>query len=304
MEGNRHHPGDSADRQPSRSFTIGCVAFVFLVIGYETALFVHKAAVTELVRLRDAPDTVYVVEHVPAASPGPETARTAPAAPPRRDTFRRNAPHASAAEAARAAYAPRHYERFRFDPNTVSVADLQRLGFTPKQAASIDRYRQRGGRFRRKEDFARSYVVADSVFARLEPWIDIPLLDLNAADSAALTALPGIGKYFAARIVAHRRALGGFSCPEQLLDIPRFDAERYDGLKDLVTVSPPTPYPLWTLPEDSLRLHPYIRRAARAVVRYRETVPRSRWSVGDLVKTGVFPEEDARRILRCVVEDP
>ena len=31
---------------------------------------------------------------------------------------------------------PRKYESFRFDPNTVSVDDLMRLGFTQKQAQS------------------------------------------------------------------------------------------------------------------------------------------------------------------------
>ncbi|MBO6081827.1 MAG: hypothetical protein J6P46_02245, partial [Bacteroidales bacterium] len=47
-----------------RSFTTGANALVFLIIGFETALFVHKAAVARLVADRDHPDTVYVVERV------------------------------------------------------------------------------------------------------------------------------------------------------------------------------------------------------------------------------------------------
>ena len=46
------------------SFTTGAIALVFLIIGFETALFVHKAAVTRLVADRDHPDTVYVVERI------------------------------------------------------------------------------------------------------------------------------------------------------------------------------------------------------------------------------------------------
>ena len=55
------------------SFTTGAIALVFLIIGFETALFIHKAAVTRLVADRDHPDTVYIVERIkPAAKPAEE----------------------------------------------------------------------------------------------------------------------------------------------------------------------------------------------------------------------------------------
>ena len=38
----------------SRSAMVGVVAFVFLVIGYQTALFVHSAAVAKIAANRDA----------------------------------------------------------------------------------------------------------------------------------------------------------------------------------------------------------------------------------------------------------
>ena len=44
----------------SESFVIGVIAIVFLVVGYQTALFIHRAAVTKIVAGRDHPDTVYV----------------------------------------------------------------------------------------------------------------------------------------------------------------------------------------------------------------------------------------------------
>ena len=74
----------------------------------------------------------------------------------------RHSRHSAAAQSIRRANSPRRYESFKFNPNTVSVDDLMRLGFSEKQAQSIDNYRRKGGRFRRKSDFARSYVVADS----------------------------------------------------------------------------------------------------------------------------------------------
>ena len=44
----------------SESFIAGVIAIVFLIVGYQTALFVHRAAVMKIVADRDAPDTVYV----------------------------------------------------------------------------------------------------------------------------------------------------------------------------------------------------------------------------------------------------
>ena len=44
----------------SESFIAGVIAIVFLIVGYQTALFVHRAAVMKVVADRDEPDTVYV----------------------------------------------------------------------------------------------------------------------------------------------------------------------------------------------------------------------------------------------------
>ena len=223
---------------------------------------------------------------------------------PKSSMIRRNAPHSEYVESYRRE--TRRVESFRFNPNTVSLEDLIRLGFSEKQAAAIDRYRASGGRFRRKADFAKSFVVADSVFQRLERFIDIPKLDLNRADSAALDDLPGIGAWYAKRILAYRAELGGFSFPEQLLDIYRFDREKYDALADLVFCSPPAPFALWALPADSLQRHPYIRsrQAARSIVLFREHTPRDGWTVAALGEAGILPPEDAARLARCAIAPP
>ena len=196
--------------------------------------------------------------------------------------------------------APRRVESFRFNPNTVSVEDLQRLGFSEKQAQSINNYRLKGGRFRRREDFARSFVVADSVYKRLEPFIDIPLPDINKADSTALLALPGIGPYFAGKVVSYRKQLGGYSSKEQLMEIYHFDRQKYDGLKDLITCSEPEPYPLWTLPEAQLARHPHISRTeAHAIVLYRQHHKPEECTLEGLKKAGVLSEEHASRLSLC-----
>ncbi|OKZ01971.1 MAG: hypothetical protein BHV78_06335 [Bacteroides sp. CAG:1060_57_27] len=316
------------DRKNSTSstvFRIGTVSLVFLAIGYQTALFINRAAILGIEARRDRPDTVFVVrtetvaEDIGEGDSGTENRRTGSGIDAsdggrnsvagrkvsvRYDTVRRNAVHSAAVEEVRER--TRRVENFRFDPNTVSVDDLQRLGFSRRQAQAIDNYRLKGGRFRRREDFAKSFVVADSVYRRLEAYIDIPLLDINSADSAAFDTLPGIGPYFAARMVEYRTRLGGYSYTEQLTDIYNFGQERFDALRDLVCCSPPEPYPLWTLPSDSLRLHPYIGgyREAEAIVLLRENYPADSLSVGLIRRAGILPEEDLARLERCLIAEP
>ena len=343
------------------SFVTGAIALVFLIIGYEVALFVHKAAVMRIQANRDRPDTVYVIDRALAeeilreADFSPEAAESSdalasfiasdgdmvsgdrasempPGAKKKADApggiseagrskkvdapgnnaeagkagavvVRKNAVHSAAVRAVREKAQPRRVESFRFNPNTVSAEDLQRLGFSEKQALSIVRYREKGGRFRRKTDFAKSYVVADSVYERLAPYIDIPKIDINRADSAALVTLPGIGPWFAAKMISYREELGGYSHPEQLLEIYRFDREKYDGLSDLISCSPPDPYPLWTLPEAELARHPYISKAeAHGIVLYRQHNRADACTVEGLRKAGVLSEDHAARLSLCLIE--
>ena len=284
------------------SFTTGAIALVFLIIGFETALFVHKAAVTRLVADRDHPDTVYVIERI-----RPKANQETEPTDEESDTvyYRKSAERDPDAVHIREKASPRRVESFRFNPNTASLEDLMRLGFSEKQAQSILNYRAKGGRFRRPADFAKSYVVADSVFDRLEPYIDIPRIDLNKADSAAFETLPGIGPYFASKMVSYRTSLGGYSHPEQLLEIYHFDREKYDALKDLITCSPPEPYPIWTCSERDLARHPYLSRdEAHSVVLYRTHQPQDAWTLEGMHKAGILSEEHYAKLSRCVLARP
>ena len=291
-------------KKVSASFGTGVVALVFLAVGYQTALFVHRAAVVGIAANRDAPDTVYVVESQVFDDGGAIAGGGGSGGASHQRQVRRSGAKSRTAQAVRRSTAKRSFESFPFDPNTASVEDLMRLGFTQRQAESIDNYRRKGGRFRRKEDFAKSYVVADSVYERLEPFIDIPKVDINAADSAAFDALPGIGPWFAAKMVSYRKELHGYSFPEQLMDIYRFDQERFDALKDLITVGPCAPYPLWSLPEDSLKLHPYIRSRAHGVVLFRSNNPPEACTVDALATAGVLPPDAAAKLASCRIIPP
>ena len=286
-----------------QSFLTGVIALVFLLVGYQTALMVHRAAVVKIAANRDEPDTVfvYVEPEIPVEESGGQIDSAREANQGLR-TVRRNSHHSSRAQAVRRNVPYPAPESFRFDPNTATVEDFCRLGFTIKQAEAIDAYRKKGGRFRRKSDFAKSYVVSDSIYRRLEQYIDIPLLDLNTADSTALDDLPGIGGWYASRIIKYRSSLGGYSSKEQLLEIYRFDQQKYDALKDLVTIKEPYVYPLWTLPADSLQKHPYIRNyeIARAIVMFREHNPPDLWTIENLRTAGIINSDLALKLSRVV----
>ena len=290
--------------EKGRGYLTGVIAVVFLIIGYQTALFVHQAAVMKITANRDEPDTIYIYEYPDSRSSGAR----ADAAINRVavEVKRKNADHSDRAAEVRANVPRKTVESFQFNPNTASVDDLCRLGFSPKQAASIVEYRNKGGKFRRKSDFARSFVVSDSIYKRLEPYIDIPLIDLNLADSAAFDTLPGIGGWFASKMVEYRKELGGYSYKEQLMDIWKFDREKYDNLSDLITIDTAyiKPYPLWTHPVDSLRLHPYIRNyeTARAIVLFRENNLPDSCTVSALARAGILPPDLATKLSHCVIQ--
>ena len=287
--------------EKGRGYLTGVIAVVFLIIGYQTALFVHQAAVMKIAANRDEPDTVYVYQERSAPDRSSGVSMTAAF-----KSVRKNADHSPRARAVRDNVPGRRVETFRFNPNTVTEDELCRLGFSPKQAASIVEYRNKGGKFRRKSDFARSFVVSDSIYKRLEPYIDIPLIDLNLADSAAFDTLPGIGGWFASKMVEYRKELGGYSYKEQLMDIWKFDREKYDKLADLITIDTAyiKPYPLWTHPVDSLRLHPYIRNyeTARAIVLFRENNLPDSYTVSALARAGILPPDLATKLSHCVIQ--
>ncbi len=62
------------------------------------------------------------------------------------------------------------------------------------------------------------------------------LLDLNAADTAALDALPGIGPVLAQRIVDHREQVGPFASVDDLDAVSGIGPSVMESLRDLVTV--------------------------------------------------------------------
>ena len=298
----------------SKSAASGLVALVFLILGFQLALFVVKV-VGRPARCPVEPGMTQDVEpgmtqdvepaENAASPPAPAGGLTKDSAPKRSKYGGYERPASAAApKRTRPREPERSYESFAFDPNTVSLADLQRLGLSERQAQSIENYREKGGRFRSKADFRKMYVVSDTLFARLEPYIEIAKLELNGADSTALVSLRGIGPWYARKILDYRDRLGGFVAPEQLLEIDGIDAERYAGFADGITIdaSRIRRLDLWHASDTVLARHPYLGpKGARSIVRYRALYDSTRWTLPDLATERVLPQENIEKLKKYIV---
>lgn len=319
----------------SKSAASGIVALVFLVLGFQIAIFVVKLAGWSGGDARPRSEPRVMSEPGMADMSEADVAQAGEAAGGFSDrehcsaggtknqssgaTSRMNAKSGGVGSAApktklggygrpgnagaRSGMTKRTYESFPFDPNTVTVEELQRLGLSPRQAESIENYRAKGGSFRSAADFRKMYVVSDTLYARLEPFIEIPKLELNAADSAALLSLRGIGPWYAHKILDYRERLGGFFSKEQLLEIDGFDQERFSGFADDVDVDESLcrKLDIWSAPDSVLARHPYLGpKAARGIARYRQLYDSSRWSLDDLAKERVLPVENIEKLKKYI----
>jgi len=214
---------------------------------------------------------------------------------------------------------------FAFDPNTLSSEEGERLGLSAAQVRVIHNYRKSGGRFYKKEDFARIYSISEEEYKQLAPYIQIRstevltdtpvvsdrkhpvtsqklqkdiMINLNKTDSIELLDLYGIGPAFASRIVKYRDLLGGFHHKDQLLEVYGMDVERFEGFKENVFVNPGEVQmiPINSIGYRELLKHPYITpRQANTVVQYRNQHGNYH-EPADLLKIEILDEEFLRKI--------
>jgi competence protein ComEA len=62
---------------------------------------------------------------------------------------------------------------FPFNPNNASQEDLVRLGLSPRVATTLIHFREKGGKFFKKEDFKKIYGVKPTDYERLASYIEL-----------------------------------------------------------------------------------------------------------------------------------
>lgn len=184
---------------------------------------------------------------------------------------------------------------FNFDPNKIGVAEWMQLGFSEKQAASIEKAKAKGFKFYKPEDLKRIHVVGEQNYNRLAAYITIEptnfpkkeytkpvypekkiekyVVDINTADSSLFERQRGIGPSLASRIIKYRNRLGGFISPEQIKEVWNFPDSTYQNLKDRFVVNEVslTKININTADFKTMGTHPYINYTyARVIEAYRK----------------------------------
>ncbi len=102
---------------------------------------------------------------------------------------------------------------------------------------------------------------------------DLPLIDINRADTTELTKIRGIGMVYSRRIYGYRKLLGGFYHPAQLLEVYGMDTARWEQLlpQTIIDTAAITKINLIQADYATLLRHPYIdRNLAGALVNFRD----------------------------------
>ena len=183
---------------------------------------------------------------------------------------------------------------FRFDPNFVSKQELVAMGLSDKTAQQIVNYRNKGGKFYKKEDFKKIYAINAYQYQQLEPFILIKQtdkytakkppftpktykitksvkVDVNKATLEDWQQLKGIGPFYAKKIVGFREKLGGFASIEQIGSTYNLPDSVYQNIRIHLIYSPIfRPLSINKISLDSLKKHPFINsRQAQALLNYR-----------------------------------
>ncbi len=216
------------------------------------------------------------------------------------------------------------YALFPFDPNVASEKELLALGLPQKVVNVMMRYREKGGRYRRKEDLQKIYILSEEHFRRIEPYITIAaegerppahpnepgavetskfqVVDINKAGAEEWQRLRGIGPAFAGRIVKFREALGGFASVEQVAETWGLPDSTFQHIRKHLQQSPVfRPLPINTVTAEVLAAHPYVdRRVAEAIVAYRHNHGPFR-NMDDLRKVYAVKQETLEKLMPYLV---
>lgn len=216
-------------------------------------------------------------------------------------------------------------ELFVFNPNTISIDDAQKLGFSKKLSSTLIKFRLKGGKFYKAEDLKKIYGMSSKLYTELEPYILIPssnksfkpdsiksvsaflgerkgvkkeLLELNTADSISIVKLNGVGPGYTKRIMKYRSLLGGFHSINQLKEIYGMTDSLYEILTSQVRFDTKalSMIPINVIDFNSLRKHPYFNfQTAQALINYRSK--HGKLKEDDIKSLGVFKEDKLMLIL-------
>ncbi len=208
-----------------------------------------------------------------------------------------------------------HHEKknifFVFDPNTISEKDAVELGFSKKTASTLTKFREKGGKFFKKEDLKKLYGISDEFYESIKDYVIIEAktavksdlvkqqknakfspIELNEIDSVQLVKLRKIGPYTTKKILKFRNSLGGFYDIQQLKEVYGMNDSLFIFLSENTFVEPNKikSIQINSATYNDLKQHPYIDHIiASTIVAYREKHGKYK-QLSDLLSIGTISE--------------
>ena len=205
------------------------------------------------------------------------------------------------------------------DPNLLSEQDWISLGLSQKQANIVLKFSERG--LRSNQDLKKIFVFPEELFNLIKDSLiyperseknrpdnytkelndevkEIVLVDINTADSVTLKTIPGIGPFYAGKIIQHRIDLGGFLSLSQLTEIWKFDEVKLESISEYIYLSKVklVKLDINKVSIDELVRHPYINyKIGNSIVKMRE-VNGKYLKVNEILKSKLITREIFNKI--------
>jgi competence ComEA-like helix-hairpin-helix protein len=184
-------------------------------------------------------------------------------------------------------FKPQKLTPFNFNPNTLDEAGFVKLGLRPRLAKTILNYRNKGGKFYKKEDFKKIWGLHEDEYKQLAPYIAIPKsknsyssykkhpaknaskesdknlnIEINSATAEQLIELNGIAEKLASNILKYKKMLGGFHNVNQIKEVYGIRPETFDRIKkhlncnssDIIKIN------INEATLNEMKKHPYLRK--------------------------------------------
>lgn len=205
------------------------------------------------------------------------------------------------------------------DPNLLSKQDWINLGLSQKQTNIVLKFSERG--LRSNQDLKKIFVFPEELFNLIKDSLiypekleinksdnypkdlndevkEIVLVDINTADSVTLKTIPGIGPFYAGKIIQHRIDLGGFLSLNQLTEIWKFDEVKLESISEYIYLSKVklVKLDINKVSIDELVRHPYINyKIGNSIVKMRE-VNGKYLQVNEILKSKLITREIFNKI--------
>lgn len=194
---------------------------------------------------------------------------------------------------------------FYFDPNYISQEEWALLGVNKRTSASIKKYLEKGGSFKKPDDLFKIYLLDKKTAKQLVPFVrfkrneksepvsavngqktksDLPVFSpypmkqyrkvrINEADTADFQTFPGIGSSLSNRIVKYRESLGGFISPLQVGEVYNLPDSVFQNIFPFLELDPTSirKININAIMRQDLPKHPYLPFAlSTAIIQYRD----------------------------------